>query len=70
MKGELDDEAATIYEEFEEEAVRLVATSGRTQRAVAEDLGIGRSTLVPFPIEMLRWVTRLPRCADGARSAI
>ncbi|NJC34162.1 transposase-like protein [Sphingomonas jejuensis] len=32
--------------EFEDEAVRLVATSGRTQRAVAEDLGIGRSTLM------------------------
>ena len=31
--------------EFEEEAVRLVETSGRTQRAVAEDLGIGLSTL-------------------------
>src|ERR1700682_573531 len=29
--------------EFEEEAVRLVRTSGRTQRAIAEDLGIGLS---------------------------
>jgi transposase len=37
--------------EFEEEAVRLVRTSGRTQRAVAEDLGIGLSTLV-------RWIGR------------
>ena len=37
--------------EFEEEAVRLVGTSGRTQRAVAEDLGIGLSTLV-------RWIGR------------
>lgn len=37
--------------EFEEEAVRLVQTSGRTQRAVAEDLGIGLSTLV-------RWIGR------------
>ena len=35
--------------EFEDEAVRLVATSGRTQRAVADDLGIGLSTLV-------RWI--------------
>jgi hypothetical protein len=26
--------------EFEDEAVRLVATSGRTQREVAEDLGV------------------------------
>ena len=31
--------------EFEEEAVRLVETSGRTQREIADDLGIGRSTL-------------------------
>ncbi|GGE03216.1 hypothetical protein GCM10011390_22590 [Aureimonas endophytica] len=31
--------------EFEAEAVRLVETSGRTQREVAEDLGIGLSTL-------------------------
>jgi len=37
--------------EFEDEAVRLVRTSGRTQRAVAEDLGIGLSTLV-------RWISR------------
>ena len=32
--------------EFEEEAVRLVRTSGRTQREVTGDLGIGLSTLV------------------------
>ena len=31
--------------EFEAEAVRLVETSGRTQREIAEDLGIGHSTL-------------------------
>jgi transposase len=37
--------------EFEEEAVRLVRTSGRTQREVAHDLGIGLSTLV-------RWIAR------------
>ncbi len=37
--------------EFETEAVRLVQTSGRTQREVAEDLGIGLSTLV-------RWIGR------------
>jgi transposase len=37
--------------EFEEEAVRLVRTSGRTQREVADDLGIGLSTLV-------RWIGR------------
>lgn len=37
--------------EFEAEAVRLVHASGRTQREVADDLGIGLSTLV-------RWVGR------------
>jgi len=37
--------------EFEEEAVRLVRTSGRTQREIAGDLGIGLSTLV-------RWIGR------------
>ncbi len=35
--------------EFEDEAVRLVRTSGRTQREVAEDLGVGLSTLVRRP---------------------
>jgi transposase len=37
--------------EFETEAVRLVETSGRTQREIAEDLGVGLSTLV-------RWIGR------------
>ena len=37
--------------EFEEGAVRLVRTSGRTQREIAEDLGGGLSTLV-------RWIGR------------
>jgi len=37
--------------EFEAEAVRLAQTSGRTQREVADDLGIGLSTLV-------RWISR------------
>ena len=45
--------------EFEDEAVRLVRTSGRTQREIAEDLGIGLSTLV-------RW---LGRSRDRAREA-
>ena len=35
--------------EFEEEAVRLVRTSGRTKREIAGDLGIGVSTLT-------RWI--------------
>ena len=34
-----------------EEAVRLAQTSGRTQREIAGDLGIGLSTLV-------RWIGR------------
>jgi transposase len=38
-------------QEFEEEAVRLVETSGRTQQAIAKDLGIGLSTL-------RRWLNR------------
>ena len=37
--------------EFEDEAVRLAQTSGRTQREIADDLGIGLSTLV-------RWIGR------------
>ena len=34
--------------EFRREAVRLVLTSGRTRREIAEDLGIGLSTLTRF----------------------
>src|SRR4051812_50021064 len=37
--------------EFEEEAVGLAQTSGRTQREIASDLGIGLSRLV-------RWIGR------------
>lgn len=36
---------------FEDETVRLARTSGRTQREIADDLGIGLSTLV-------RWIGR------------
>ena len=36
---------------FEEEAVRLVGSSGRTKREVAADLGLGLSTLT-------RWLAR------------
>jgi len=32
-------------EDFKREAVRLVKESGRTQQEIAEDLGIGKSTL-------------------------
>ena len=37
--------------EFRREAVRLALTSGRTRREIAEDLGIGLSTLT-------RWLTQ------------
>ena len=48
-----------LTKEFEDEAVRLVRTSGRSQREVAEDLGVGLSTLV-------RW---LGRSRDSAAEA-
>ncbi|CAA9263479.1 MAG: Mobile element protein [uncultured Acetobacteraceae bacterium] len=45
--------------DFEDEAVRLALTSGRTQREIAEDLGVGLSTLV-------RWIGRSrDRAAEG-----
>src|SRR3954471_25056267 len=34
-----------LPQQFRDEAVRLAETSGRTRREVAEDLGIGLSTL-------------------------
>ena len=40
---------------FKQEAVRLVQTSGKSQRQIADDLGIGLSTLG-------RW------CAEGAEN--
>ena len=38
-------------QEFEDEAVRLARTSGRTRRELAENLGVGLSTLT-------RWIAR------------
>ena len=38
-------------QEFEEEAVRLALTSGRTRRELAENLDVGLSTLT-------RWIGR------------
>jgi len=35
-----------ITKEFKQEAVRLSLESGRTVEQVAEDLGIGKSTLI------------------------
>ena len=37
--------AQRFTKEFEWEAVRLVRTSGRTKREIADDLGVGVSTL-------------------------
>ena len=37
--------------EFEDEAVRLLGTSGQTKRQIADDLGVGLSTLT-------RWMAR------------
>jgi transposase len=37
--------------EFEDEAVRLARTSGRTRREIADDLGVGLSTLT-------RWISK------------
>ena len=43
------DEKRQVYDEaFRREAVRLLATSGRTVMEVADDLGIGRSTLTKW----------------------
>src|SRR5690606_29714204 len=42
---------AGVTPEFRAEAVRLVETSGRSVGAIAEDLGIGKSTLT-------RWLTQ------------
>jgi transposase len=44
-------QSSRFTKEFEAEAVQLVQTSGRTQREIAADLGIGLSTLV-------RWIGR------------
>ena len=53
------DAAGRFTKEFEEEAVRLVQRSGRTQREIAGDLGIGLSTLV-------RWIARRSRDRHAA----
>jgi hypothetical protein len=40
-------ERRTFMEEFKREAVHLTETIGRTIAQVADDLGIGLSTLIP-----------------------
>ncbi len=48
MVRNIDDKRQVYDEAFRREAVRLVATSGRTVMEVADDLGIGRSTLTKW----------------------
>lgn len=45
MIGQLGGRNKLITDEFKAEAVRLPQTSGRPLRAIADDLGIGLSTL-------------------------
>jgi transposase len=44
-------ERRTFTEDFKQEAVRLTSTSGRTIAQVADDLGVGLSTLT-------RWIRK------------
>jgi transposase len=37
--------------EFQDEAVRLILSSGRSQRAIADNLGVNRSTLARWMAE-------------------
>jgi len=48
MVRNIDDKRQVYDEAFRREAVRLLATSGRTVMEVADDLGIGRSTLTKW----------------------
>lgn len=45
MGKDKTDKGRVIDDAFRREAVRLLATSGRTIRQVAEDLGVGESSL-------------------------
>jgi transposase len=49
----------TFDKTFKQEAVRLVQTSGKSQRQVAEDLGVAMSTLS-------RWCTELATNGEQA----
>jgi transposase len=49
--------------EFRREAVRLALTSGRTRREIAEDLGIGLSTLT-------RWLGRERDAGEPAEASV
>ena len=52
MGKEKSSKGRVIDDAFRREAVRLLSTSGRTVEQVADDLGIGRSTLS-------KWKSRL-----------
>lgn len=59
LRGNRKAEAEDFTKEFEKEAVRLTRTSGRTQREIVLDLGVGLSTLV-------HWIGRsLDQAMDG-----
>lgn len=45
IKENLPGRHAKFTDDFRAEAVRLVLSSGRPQRAIADDLGVGLSTL-------------------------
>ncbi|RYV42574.1 IS3 family transposase, partial [Brucella abortus] len=45
MTGDLELKQREFTEDFKREAVRILTTSGRNISSVAEDLGIGKSTL-------------------------
>ena len=56
------DRKQTFTPEFRAEAVRLAQTSGRSRREVAEDLGVGLSTLRHWldGAVSARWMRRPP----------
>ena len=49
--------------EFRREAVRLALTSGRTRREIAEDLGIGLSTLT-------RWLSHEREASEPSEATV
>ena len=49
--------------EFRREAVRLALTSGRTRREIAEDLGIGLSTLT-------RWLSHERDASEPSKAPV
>lgn len=49
----------TFDKSFKQEAVRLVQTSGKSQRQIADDLGVGMSTLS-------RWCSELAKNGEHA----